>query len=293
MKTLMATFLGVSLVVLTALAQGDLEVKTYPVHPAQATDIVDALKDVLSTNARVVFLKSSGKIVVTGPQADQDMTATLLKEVSAGPAQNVRIDVTIWQEGASADTSASLNGSGKVVVTQKGTSYNIKLNPKIKSQSDTTSENARQTLLIQSGMEGKIFVGQDVPFADWLLAQAQTWGYVGPAFGQQEFKWRPVGSSLVVLPQIGAGGLINVTLTPELSVLVEGDKLQRVRYVKAATQVTVADGATIDIGGATKDSEFYSKFLVGMGKGGGHSTVQISLTVHTQDPQGQNRVGTP
>jgi type II secretory pathway component GspD/PulD (secretin) len=279
-----------SLIVLTALAQGDLSVKTYPVHPAQAADIVEALNSMLSTNAKVVFLKASGQIIVTAPQADQTMTAALLKEVSTGPTRNVRIDVTILQEGASSETSAALNGSGKVVVTPKGVGYNIKLNPKLKSQSETTSDNARQTLLIQSGKEGRIFVGEDVPFAEWLIAQAQQWGYVNVPL-TQEFKMRPIGSSLVVLPQVGAGGLITVTLTPELSCLVENKKWERVRYTRVATQVTIRDGATIDIGGAVKDQDFYSRFLAGMGKGGTRTSVQVKLTAHIQDPQGRNLNG--
>jgi len=177
------------------------------------------------------------------------------------------------------------------VVTPKGAGYKVKLNPKFKNQSGTTSENARQTLLIQSGLEGRIFVGEDVPFADWLIAQAQQWGYVNVPL-TQEFKMRPIGSSLVVLPQIGAGGLVTVTLTPELSCLVEGDKLQRVRYTKVATQVTIRDGATIDLGGVKKDNSFYNRFLMGMGSGGTRSSVQIQLTVHIQDAQGRNRVNT-
>jgi hypothetical protein len=190
--------------------------------------------------------------------------------------------VTIRQEGATSDFEASVTGSGKVQMTKKGTSYQVNLKPTLKNQSGTESDNALQTLVVQSGTEGRIFVGADVPFAEWLVSRGQQWGYA-----EQSIKWRPVGSSLVVQPQItGGGGLITVTLTPELSCLEEGSgRLERVRYTRVATQVTIADGATIDLGGVGKDQEFYNKFLVGVARGGERRSVQIQLTAHIQDLQ--------
>lgn len=266
-----------------AAAQSDVVVKTYPVYASQPDALVEALKDLLSPKAKVVFFKSGRQIIVTGPASDQELAAALFKDINV-PSRNVRMDVIIRQEGATSDSEASLTGSGKVQMTKMGTSYPVNQKPTLKNQSGAESDNALQTLVVQNGAEGRIFVGADVPFADWLIAMGQQWGYA-----EQNFKFRPVGSSLVVQPQItGGGGLITVTLTPELSCLEEGSgKLERVRYTRVATQVTIADGATIDLGGVGKDKEFYNKFLVGVARGGESRSVQIQLTAHIQGLQGK------
>lgn len=286
MKTLLCVLSGLWLV-MAAFGQEDRIVRTYPVFSSQSADVVATLKDVLSEKAKVVFHRAGSQIIVTAPQGDQDVAAAILKELSR-PAQNVRIDIRILQEGTTSDAGAAVDGDGRVVVRRTDTGYNVRVNPSVRNQSGSESDNATQTLVMQSGSEGRIFVGDDVPFADWLIGVGRQWGYVTEA-QQQQFRMRSIGSSLVVLPQVAAGGLIAVTLTPELSCLVEGRRqFERVRYTRVATQVTVADGATIELGGVGKNQEFYNKFLVGVSSSGEQRSVRISLTAHIQNPQGQN-----
>jgi type II secretory pathway component GspD/PulD (secretin) len=283
MKKNLGFLVGVWFCAQAVFAQNDRVVRAYPVYGSQPDAMVQILKDTLSDKASVAYVRSVGKIIVTAPESDQEVATALLKETNV-PAKNVRIDVNIRQEGASSETEASVGGSGKVVVSKAGASYKVRLNPSLQSQSGTESDNANQTVMVQSGNEGRIFVGEEVPFSEWLIEIGREWGYV-----EQNFKLRPVGSSLVVLPQIAAGGLIVVTLTPELSCLAEGTgKMERIRYTRMATQVTIANGATLDLGGVGKDKDFYNKFLVGMSQGGERRSVQIKLTANIQDPQGQN-----
>ena len=94
---------------------------------------------------------------------------------------------------------------------------------------------------------------------------------------------RQVGAFLWVQPTVlGDGTTVQVTLTPELSGLVEGGRRQRIRYKRVATTVTIRNGESQSLGEYGENSEFYDLYLAGMNQSDRSSSTRITLTVHIE-----------
>jgi hypothetical protein len=99
-------------------------------------------------------------------------------------------------------------------------------------------------------------------------------------FIQSQVAWRDVGSFLAVEPTvIGDGPLIRVRVTPELVGTVNGSPYET-KFSSVATEVTVSDGETITIGSDAKNTEFYSRFLIGVSRSGSSRRLNITMTPH-------------
>jgi len=119
-------------------------------------------------------------------------------------------------------------------------------------------------------------MGHEVPFYQCLVDLGVKWNYINII--EQKFEMKQVGSALLVEPAvIGRGPFISIILIPEISGVVEG-RPHRIQYTRVATEVTVKDGETTTIGSFGKNSEFYSKFLVGVDGQGNQRSVQVKLT---------------
>lgn len=252
-------------------------VRAYPLRSSKVDELVSILKDVLSANAKVTYQPSVGHIIIVGTEQDHKLAADLIAAIGA-PSANVRLDVAIRNIGAESSGEASLGGEGEVEISREGTSYKFRMKPSARARSMASDSLSLQTLVIQDGAEGSIFVGQEVPYIDWLYEFGRSAGYI-----QENFEMRRVGASLVATPRVLPGGLVEVTLTPELTGFVEG-RLDRIRYTGVATRVIVADGGSVEIGGFGENSEFYDKFLVGLDRRGAKRKVAISLSVRVQRP---------
>jgi hypothetical protein len=115
-------------------------------------------------------------------------------------------------------------------------------------QSDET-----QMLLVTEGLEGRLFIGREVPHTTWYRDYLRAEGYL-----MGEVIFRNVGTSLVVKPRI-IGNQIEVTLTPEVS-YETGDGRGTIAVKKLSTTVLVPNGQSIEIGGAVQKSEFENNF---------------------------------
>ena len=111
----------------------------------------------------------------------------------------------------------------------------------------------KQMLLVTDGLEGKLFIGRDVPYVTWYQNYLATEGYVpGPII------FRSVGTNLLVKPRI-LGNQIEVTLTPEVSYETQ-DGQGTIAVTKLSTTVLVPDGESIEIGAGLQETEFESNF---------------------------------
>jgi type II secretory pathway component GspD/PulD (secretin) len=139
-----------------------------------------------------------------------------------------------------------------------------------------------QTLLVASGRQASLRVGESVPYVDWFVDYGTRYGYL-----QQSINWKDVGASLIVEPVvIGEGPMIRIRLTPELSGLVDGN-VYRTSFSRVATEIVVQDGQTFQIGGLDKDEDFYSRFLIGFDRSGSRQALNITLTPRIVDSSGR------
>ncbi len=265
------------LILASGLASAGDSNRVFKTHALGFTDTAAAeemARGIISPGGSVVLDGKNNRLLVFATEAEHAQLAKMSAELSA-PPKVVRIEVRHSGGGRSVESGASLGASGGVVVSPGGTAGTIRLNPSLTHTSTEVRDNTAQTLTVASGRSATLHVGEDVPYAGWLVTQALDWGLV-----RQVVQWQKVGAFLAVEPTVigeGPQALIRVRLTPELSGLVDGNPY-RIRYQRAATDVVVAPGQTLQVGGSAQDREFYSRFLVGMARGGAHHAVSIELT---------------
>ncbi len=119
-------------------------------------------------------------------------------------------------------------------------------------QADHQSKST-QMLLVADGLEGRLFIGEQVPYTVWYHTYLQNEGYL---VGNIQF--RNVGTSLIVAPRV-VGNQIEVTLTPEISYDTR-DGRGTIAVTKLSSTVRVANGQSIQVGGGAQKTEFENNF---------------------------------
>ncbi|MCB1234556.1 MAG: hypothetical protein KDM91_05750 [Verrucomicrobiae bacterium] len=172
-------------------------------------------------------------------------------------------------------------------------------------QSGGTDSLVQQSLLVSSGGTAVLEVVREVPLVDFFTRfTAGSTGYViqgpgdfiqqvfpGGTFTVPEFRWEKIGTQLLVKP-VAAGDLITVEVVPRISALVTvnpakvrerrlNDFLtgadQYITYTQLSTTVTVANGATVTIGGFNTASADFNRHFFGFGSSSGATAGSITL----------------
>ena len=252
--------------------QEQTRVEIYPLGFADAPSTLEMVRKVIGPTGTVTLDELNRRLIVMATDEQHAQLAGVLTQLNVAP-KNVRIEVRFNEASTRRHSGAGVTAGGGIVLGSGGTRTTLAVLPRLESTTTVLSSDVTQTLLVMSGREAALRVGESVPYAEWLLDYGFQWGYL-----QERIAWRDVGASLVVEPTvIGNGPMIQVRLTPELSGLVDGNPYH-IRISRVATEVTVQDGQTIQIGGLNKDEDFYSHFLVGFDSGGNQQSLDISLT---------------
>jgi len=244
----------------------------YPLLFGDPAAMESISKSIVDDEGHVV-LDSKGKrlIIVTTPSRHARLNEVLGQ--ADLKTDNVRIDVQFRSAGRQKDSGFSISGGGGVVIGPNGTSGTITINPEIHNTTTDSSGNTMQSLLVASGREATLRVGESVPYIEWISDFGWQGGYT-----ETQIQWQEVGSFLIVQPVIlGDGTTINIRLTPELRGLVDGNP-HRTKFAALTTEVMIRDGESMSIGGTMDDREFYSKFLVGTDRSGVSQSLDIILT---------------
>jgi hypothetical protein len=251
--------------------------RVFKAHALGFTDAAAAepiARGIVSAGGNVVLDAKNNRLLAYATAEEHARLAAMAGELSA-PPKMVRIEVRNTGAGRQTERGGSLGMSGGVTVGPGGAGGAIRLNPTLTHTTTEVRDHTAQILTVASGRAATLHVGEDVPYAGWLVTRALDWGLV-----QQVVQWQKVGAFLAVEPTVigeGPQALIRVRLTPELSGMVDGNPY-RIRYQRVATEVVVAPGQTVQIGGAAQDRDFYSRFLIGISRGGAHHAVSIELT---------------
>lgn len=250
------------------------EFKTYDLGYADPSNAVEAVSAVLGADGKVFYDGSTRRLMVLAPSNRHDQVAGMMKQLSV-PPRNIRVEVRYRGQGADTAQEASVSGGGVVVFGDGPTRSRVRVTPRVSSSSSTVTSSTAQQLLVMSGRSASIFVGENVPYLEWIM----DYGIRCGLFAQQ-VAWQQVGASLVIEPHvIGDGPMIRVRLTPELSGLVDGNPY-RTRFTTVATEVVVSDGVPFGLGGLNENKDFYSRFLIGVSKSGARQSLDIELTAH-------------
>jgi len=256
----------------------ETSLKVYPLSSPHPAPIIEAVRTMIGEDAKIVHDKNTNRLLVLATSNQQSQVSAILEKLDA-PSRNIRIDVAIAESRTGGGSQFGVGGSGEIVVTPGGTAHRGRLVPYLDHRSSVRDSSTRQTLYVQNGGKASLRVGQEVPFLEWLVESGRHWGYI-----RQNVTMKQVGASLVVEPQIvGNGPMISVALVPELSGFVDGQR-QSIRYTRAATSVTVKDGQPFSISGFGENSEFYSRFLAGVGRERHQKNMSMTLTARIVNP---------
>jgi type II secretory pathway component GspD/PulD (secretin) len=286
------------LIVVLALLAGAARAQTPPtaVRPASAStnayfasygmitvdseETAAALQEMVGDRAKLIYYKPNNKLLVYGSPEAHQLLRDALRDLNA-PRSNVRIEVAFDERRNTSETEASISGSGAVVVTRSGVGGTAHLTPRAESLTTSTTAQTRQRLLVQSGSEASLRVGETVPFVDELIVLGRRYGTLS-----REVTLRNVGASLDVRARvIGDGPAVQLTLTPELSGVSSG-RSQRIRYTQLAITLTAYDGETVTLGSFGEHADFYRLFLAGVGRTRDAASMQITLRVTIEAPSG-------
>lgn len=262
---------------ITAMAQTAPKENSFEIYPIGLSDgaaIETMAKAMVGADGTVTLDAKNQRLLVLATKEQHQKIAELVSKTAVSP-KNVRIDVVFSRGDTEKEKGAGVTGGGSVEREDGITHVRWKIKPQVIDRSVQSSDETRQQLLVSSGHAGQLRIGSEVPYASWFMDYGISHGIIG-----QQINWKEVGSFLLVEPTvIGDGPLVRVKLTPQLSGLVNGSPYNT-QFASVATEVTVADGEPITIGGGDKDREFYSRFLVGFNKSGGTSRLSITLTPH-------------
>lgn len=250
-----------------------LKFEVYPIGSGDMDSTLEAVRGFVGDEGQVTPDPVNQRLLVATTPERHAQIAALMQKLLV-PARNVMIEVAFDAAGSRNSFDASVSGSGEWTT---GINGNTIFRPHIASQSSTTSSSGKQMLLVSSGREASLRVGESVPYLQWFMEHGVYGGWTVP-----QLAWQEVGSFLLVQPTvIGDGPLVRVKLTPEISGLVNG-RPEHVRFASVATEVVVQDGQSISIGGLDQHRDFYNRFLIGISHDGSTQNLNIRLTPRIQ-----------
>ena len=253
--------------------------RAFDIGWADASEAVAVVKELLGADGKVFLDPSSRRLMVLAPSNRLEQVEALVQEMDV-PPRNVRIEVVFRGQGRNTEREASVS-SGMVVIDNGRTHSRLRLKPRLTDSSSTITSSTAQQIVVSSGRQASIFVGENVPYIEWIMDYGIHYGVI-----ERRVAWQQVGASLVVEPfVIGDGPTLRVRLTPELSGLVDGNPY-RTRFTTVATEVIVSDGVPFSLGGLNENRDFFSRFLVGVSKSGARQNLGIELTAHIMSPTG-------
>ncbi len=248
------------------VAADDLRTEIYPIVHGDAEALATYARVVVDDEGHVV-LDAAGRrlIVVTTPLRHAQLHEVLGQADAQTP--NVRVEVRMREAGATRDTRIGLEGG------ESGGAWTWR--PQLGYETTRWEGETVQQLMAASGRDASLRVGERVPYLEWLMSYGWRGGYM-----ESHVQWQEVGAFLRMTPTVLAGGeSIHVRLVPELRGRVAGAPHQT-SFIALATEVVVAPGQTVNVGGLAEDQDFYRRFLVGLDRHGTTQRLEIELTPH-------------
>ncbi len=211
------------------------------------------------------------------------LALALIVLAAAGPGaaqSNRQVKVLLeFKQQTQADRQG-VQGRGGVIVEERSGNMRTRGRGGLAVEETTTrvTRSAGHFTVVQDGGAGSIMVAQDVPYQQmaYYYDYATGKGHVAPGVA-----WQRVGTALAVRPVILPGNQIRVTLTPVISYFTSGGG-GTVEVVEAASDVIVANGARLQIGGATGSLHAITRQILGSSSQQSSQETALTLTATIQ-----------
>jgi hypothetical protein len=221
-------------------------------EPRVAHDLVEGL---ISRDGRVVLDEGHNTLIVLDSPEIQAAVAEALQGLQA-PLANVRVETRIVDHETGEEAGVSASGQLLLTVPDFGVRSDVVFD--VDSARAAKRRSSKQFIVVASGREASIAVGQEIPYQRWFLRYGKEHGVV-----EAEVKWKEVGSRLAVLPTVIDGGRkVRLRVVPEISYR-KGKRREEIAFAGAATELVLAEGEERPIGGSEENEEFYRRFFSG------------------------------
>lgn len=201
--------------------------------------------------------------------------AVLTVPAGAQSLRMVRVDVQF--QHAATQTDEGVQGGGGVIITERGA-----VRPRGRIGAGSTQTRTRQSTgiftLVQDGGESTLTVATQVPYAQVAFYRDYATGAGHVVRGAV---FREVGTSLKVRASLLPGHQVRVRLTPRISWL-SADGSGAIELTEAATELIVASGQPVVIGGSTTQTHAVTREILGIGAREGSSATTVILTATAQ-----------
>ncbi len=259
-----------------AAAEDAARFEVYSLAGAEIEPAVELVSALAGPEGQVTPDPAHQRLLVVTTSERHAQIAEAMRKMAV-PARNVLIEVRMSSAGESRRSERSAAGSGEWSAGPGGFGGVIRIEPRIEDRQTSRTGETTQTLLVGSGREGFLRVGEQVPHLAWIMDFGRRGGWIATPW-----EWQEVGSFLVVQPTvIGDGPMIRVRVIPELRGRA-GGRAERLRFTALATDIIARSGETIPLGGFGDGREFADRFLVGAASGGWTESLEIRLTPRIQ-----------
>ena len=183
----------------------------------------------------------------------------LAAAASAQSGRQVKVLLEFSQQAQA--SRQGLKGGGGVIVQERSGSMRARGRGGLAVEESTTRVTRTSGLftVVQDGGAGSILVAQEVPYPQ----VAYYYDYAtGRGYAAQGVVWQRVGTALAVRPVILPGNQIRVTLTPVISYFTPGGG-GTIEVVEAATELIVANGRRLQVGGAAGSLHAVTRQVLG------------------------------
>ena len=193
--------------------------------------------------------------------------------ISAFAGGHIRVDVRFRETGTSDRDAAG--GTGSVIITERGVSRGT-LGLEGTSRTVKTRRSSGVFTIVQDGGESRIAMATRVPVREvgWFHDYATGGGYLS-----ESISFENVGTSLKVRANRLADGNIRVSLVPSVSWF-SAERAGAIDFTEAATELVVAPGEEVVIGGGTRELSEITRRVLGIERvsGAGESSVVLKAT---------------
>jgi type II secretory pathway component GspD/PulD (secretin) len=269
LAVLLAIIFGVAVPV---WAEDPNQFAIYGVGSADPQSLTELIRAMVGPDGHVTYDERQQRLLVLAPPRTQKRIAELVQQ-AAPPAVNIRLEINFRQRGTLSENEFGVSG-GAEIVREPGLSHTtVRIKPRVMANSMSTASDVQQVLVVASGREAALRVGEEVPWLDWVM----DYGGRHDAIRLETIAWQQVGAFLAVQAVVVGGDMIRLRLIPELRGRVAGQP-HAIRFTSVATEVVVAQGQPFPLAGLTQGNEFMQHFLVGRRSLAQTDALDISVT---------------
>jgi type II secretory pathway component GspD/PulD (secretin) len=249
------------------------EVEIVKIQFRVAADLIPMVEPMLSPSGKATVDPRTNAILIVDKKEYIEKIRSLLAELDQ-PAQQVTVRFRFQNEDQS--DSSGIAASGKVsgdnwsIGTGKKTRDGVSV--RVRDRSLDESRGSESFVTVASGSPARIHVGMDILYTERWAYLCQRYARYGERLVIQR-----IGTGMEVLPVV-SGDRVHIEITPTISYEEKG-RPGVIRFVEAATKLSLARRQWVTIGGSSQTSNEVIREILAYGTSKGRSNMAMSLMV--------------